>query len=763
MKRILILFLLFVVSISYSFSQNGTIKGFVYDATNGEPIRFCMLHLENTTFGAMTDQNGSFIINKIPNGVFVVKITMLGYQNMTDTVTIFANVLQKRYLLHPSSQTLSAVQIDAEGQRRVQETRTSVISITPKDLSKMPSIGGAPDFAQYLQVLPGIVSTGDQGGQLYVRGGTPIQNMLLLDGMLIYNPFHSIGLFSVFDTELISSADVYTGGFGAEFGGRISSIMDIKTRDGNKKRISGKVGTNMFGASLLVEGPFVKLREDRGTALSFILSAKGSYLEKSCKLFYPYLKQGLPYSYWDLYGKLSFTTNGGSKLSLFGFNFDDQVNYSEVANYRWNNRGGGAHFLIIPGEVPMSMEGTLSYSSYKSSLNDAGYEPKSSSLDGFMFKWAFNYYEDRSVFSAGIDVNVFTTNYSYPDINQNLVVLDPDYTADFALFLKYKYNYKDVLLIEPSFRLQYYVLLGPIFPEPRLALKYNISRKVRLKFAGGLYSQNFVSITTDRDVVSLFHGFLASPQAWTIQGKLPWKDGKDSIPKNTLQKSQHLVLGLELDIFKHTTINVEGFFKNYSQLTSANRYKQYEEDYDFLWEKGKAYGGDITVKYENKDFYFWAVYTLGWVKRTDEKITYNPHFDRRHNINLLVSYQWGKKRKTWQADVRWNYGTGFPFTQTQAFLPNLGFGGIGDDFNKQNEEIYILLSEDINKGRLPSYHRLDVSLKKKFYIGERNIIELSASVANVYSYNNIFYVDRLTAKIIYQLPVLYSFGVAWSF
>jgi len=159
---------------------------------------------------------------------------------LTDTVTINFNMLQRRYLLKPSSQMLQAVQVDAEGQRRVQETRTSVITITPKDMAMMPSIGGSPDFAQYLQILPGIVSTGDQGGQLYVRGGTPIQNMLLLDGMLIYNPFHSIGLFSVFDTEIISTADVYTGGFGAEFGGRISSVMDIKTRDGNKKRVAGK-------------------------------------------------------------------------------------------------------------------------------------------------------------------------------------------------------------------------------------------------------------------------------------------------------------------------------------------------------------------------------------------------------------------------------------------------------------------------------------------------------------------------------------------
>jgi hypothetical protein len=339
-----------------------------------------------------------------------------------------------------------------------------------------------------------------------------------------------------------------------------------------------------------------------------------------------------------------------------------------------------------------------------------------------------------------------------------LVLLDPDYTADLALFLKYKYNYKDLLLIEPSFRIQYYVLAGPIFPEPRLALKYNITRKVRVKFAGGFYSQNFVAISSDRDVVNLFYGFLASPSEWHLPGKVFGQE-----VKNTLQKAQHLVLGLEFDLLKHTNINVEGFFKNYSQLTSANRYKQYADDYDFLWEKGVAYGGDITLKYEHKDFYLWAVYTLGWVKRTDKEVTYNPHFDRRHNVNVLVSYQWGKKRKSWQADVRFNFGTGFPFTQTQAFLPNLGYGKIGDDWMKNNEEIYILLSDEINKGRLPVYHRLDIGLKKKFFIGERNVIDISATVANLYSYYNIFYVDRLTADIIYQLPILYSIGVGWSF
>jgi len=757
MKKCSIIFLLFSVIISSIVAQTGVVRGFVYDASNGEPVRFCTVQLEGTSFGAMSDQNGSFIINKIPNGNYVIKVSLLGYETLTDSITLNFNTIQKRYMIKPAAQTLDVVQVDAEGQRRVQETRTSVITITPKDMAMMPSIGGSPDFAQYLQILPGIVSTGDQGGQLYIRGGTPIQNMLLLDGMLIYNPFHSIGLFSVFDTEIINTADIYTGGYGAEFGGRISSVMDIKSRDGNKKRVSGKIDANTFGTRMLVEGPMVKMMDNRASALSFILSAKGSYLEHSAKTFYPYVKQGLPYTFWDIYGKISLTTKTGTKLSFFGFNFDDNVNFSTVANYNWKNWGLGSHFLIVPGEVPMTMEGTLSYSSYKAAMGNVGFHPRSTSLNGGMFKWVFNYFVSRSVFSAGIDVNVFKTDYSYPDFKNILYSIEPDYTTDIAFFAKYKYNFNDMVLVEPSFRLQYYASLSAVSPEPRLALKYNISRKVRLKLAGGLYSQNFVAITSDRDVVNLFYGFLSSPS----QSQIPPKfEGKDM--KNTLQKAQHIVLGLEIDLLKYTSINVEGFYKNFSQLTAANRYKLYHSDQDFIWEKGRAYGGDITVKFDYKNFYLWAVYTLSWVDRTDVEITYNPHFDRRHNVNLLASYQWGKKRKSWQADVRWNFGTGFPFTQTQAFLPNLGYGTISGNWTQNNEEMYIELAP-LNKGRLPAYHRLDISLKKKFFIGERNIIELSASATNLYNYDNIFYVDRLTANVIYQLPILYSIGFNWSF
>ena len=136
--------------------------------------------------------------------------------------------------------------------------------------------------------------------------------------MVIYNPFHSIGLFSVFDTDIIRNADVYTGGFGAEYGGRISSIMDVTTRDGNKKRYAGKVGASTFGAKILVEGPLARQKEEGGSSSSFILSAKNSYLEQSSQIFYNYVDSaGLPFNYLDLYGKLSFHFGNGSKINLF--------------------------------------------------------------------------------------------------------------------------------------------------------------------------------------------------------------------------------------------------------------------------------------------------------------------------------------------------------------------------------------------------------------------------------------------------------------
>ena len=268
-------------------AQTGKVKGFVYDKDSGEPVLFTNVTIKGTTLGAATDVNGYYTVTNVPAGEQIVQITYLGYDTLTASVTVIANQLVSLNLfLKKSSVRLTEVQISADRQEALTEVRTSVTKLTPKEMKKVPTVSGESDLAQVLQVQPGVVFTGDQGGQLYIRGGSPIQNKVLLDGMIIYNPFHSIGFFSVFDTDIIKTADIYTGGFNAEYGDRISSIMDIKTRDGNRKKFSGKLSFNPFGANLLLEGPIIKLKEDRGGSLTYLVSGKTSYLEQTSKVLY---------------------------------------------------------------------------------------------------------------------------------------------------------------------------------------------------------------------------------------------------------------------------------------------------------------------------------------------------------------------------------------------------------------------------------------------------------------------------------------------
>ena len=753
------------------FSQTGTIRGSIYEKESGEAVIFTNVYLKGTTIGAASDVNGLYVISRIPPGSYTLMVTYLGYDTLSIELDVKADdIITQNLFLTKSSVTLQEVNISAERQEARTETKTSVNKVTPKEITKIPSIGGQPDLAQYLQVLPGVVFTGDQGGQLYIRGGSPIQNKVLLDGMIIYNPFHSIGLFSVFDTDILRNADVYTGGFGAEYGGRISSIMDITTRDGNKKRIAGKFDASTFGAKILVEGPLSKQKEGGASSTTFVLSAKNSYLEQTSQLLYDYVDtNGLPFNYLDLYGKLSFHFDNGSKINFYGFNFTDNVNnYKSLADFSWKSAGGGTNFVIIPGKTAVMIGGHAAYSQYKISLKDEISPDRTSAINGFNMGFDFNYFLGRDQLKYGIEVLGFTTDYFF--INSvGRTIQQKENTTELGMYLKYKKT-AGKFLIEPSMRLQWYASLSTISPEPRLSLKYNVSDVFRLKLASGLYSQNLISAISDRDVVNLFYGFLSGPD------DLPDEfDGKPVT--HNLQKSEHIILGAELDIGKFISINVEGYYKHFSQLTNLNRNKIFDEakapdqpdllTKDFIIERGDAEGVDMTFKFDNRRFYFWAVYSLAWVNRYYEDIQgelqhYYPHFDRRHNVNLLAVYRFGGKMD-WEVSARWNFGSGFPFTQTQGYYELINFNeGIYSDYTTINGELGILFA-DLNAGRLPTYHRLDFDIKKHFNFNENTRLEIDFSIVNVYNRKNIFYIDRITNEIVYQLPIMPSLGVSLAF
>ena len=762
----LILFVFIIFSSLELFAQTGTVRGFVYEETSGEPAMFSNVVLEGTKIGGVTDANGFFNLSKVPAGQYKLVVTYIGFESKEEIIEVKADkILDKKYYLSESSIQLNTVQLSAERQEAKTSVNTSVIKLTSKSLKKLPSIGGDPDIAQYLQVLPGVVFTGDQGGQLYIRGGAPIHNVVLLDGMILYNAFHSIGLFSVFDTDVIKTADVYTGGFNAEYGGRISSVVDIKTRDGNKKRLAGKVAASTFGSKLLLEGPLFKQKEN-GSSSSFILSSKTSYIDRTSNTLYSYISdEGLPYSFLDIYGKASFTGSNGSKFNMFGFNYGDDVLYSSLVNYSWNSYGFGSNFILIPSGSSMLVEGNFAFSNYDTEQTNVGAKPKLSSINGFNSGLDFTYFlEGESQIKYGIEVLGFgnTLNFYTPS---NILVDHNDNTTEFAGFVKYKYV-GTRLLLEPSVRYHSYTSLGESSFEPRLGLKYNLTENLRFKSAGGVFSQNLIAVNTGREVVNLFQGFISSTT--NLPDEL---NGEDRT--SFLQRAKHAIVGLEYDINDKWTVNVEAYVKDFNQLINLNRNKLYEDDEnnfdiddelkkDFIVETGLAKGLDFLFKYNDQRTSLWMVYSLGKVTRTDAFGTYLPHYNRTHNLNFVGSYVFGKD-KSWTIDARWNFGSGFPFTMTQGYYENMTFDqGIATDVTQSNDDLGILYA-DINTGQMPSYHRLDASLKKQIKFSKNSLLEVIFSITNIYDRANIFYYDQLTDSRIDQLPIMPSVGANWQF
>ncbi|MEO1714475.1 MAG: TonB-dependent receptor, partial [Bacteroidota bacterium] len=350
MKRILLFALLFV-AMGQVLAQEGSIRGNVFEKASGDPVIYGTVRLLNTDIGTNTDLDGFFSMTGIPEGKYTLVATYVGLDSVAVDITVRENsIVYKQLYMEESAVQLGVVDVSARKEKAKSEVKVSSITLTPKQIKSLPSTGGDPDIAQYLPVIPGIIATGDQGGQLYIRGGAPIQNLILLDGMEIYNPFHSIGFFSVFETETIRSVDVLTGGFNAEYGGRISAVVDIKTREGNKKRFSGNVSASPFLAKVLLEGPIKPLSEEGGGSISYLVTGKHSYISETSQLLYNYAQSaidtavtGLPFNFTDLYGKISMVSGNGSKLNIFGFNFRDRVNYS-IADLGWQSGGAGASF-----------------------------------------------------------------------------------------------------------------------------------------------------------------------------------------------------------------------------------------------------------------------------------------------------------------------------------------------------------------------------------------------------------------------------------
>jgi hypothetical protein len=782
-KLLPLLTLLLFVQFQYA-QKTITVRGFVYDEQTGETVPFAKILLtpesggEDGILGATTDIDGFFNFSAVPIGRYAVLVRNPEYDDYETEMSFGQREIESlRFTLTKKSDVLEVeeVSVFGEDQKKRTSVEMSVNKLDKKGLERLPSFGAENDVVSAFSVTPGVVTTGDQGGQIYVRGGTPIQNLIRLDGMTIYNPFHSIGFFSVFETELIKSAEIFTGGYSAQYGGRISSVMDITYRDGNFKEFGGKASISPFMGKLVLEGPMFKANEDgSGVAGSYIFSGKHALLDQTSPILYPYANdgEGMPFNFTDVYAKATIRTEEGSKFSAFAFSNNDAVNFPEIAELYWNSYGGGVNFTVLPSSSKVILRGRINASSYQINfIEDVGMQPRTSEIAGFDMGFDFSYYlPNDGEITYGVNFGGFNTDFR--TFNQvNRLIQRQNYNFETSFYVDYKYV-KNRWVFNPGTRVQYYPNIPDLIVEPRLGAKYNITEKWRWKVAGGRYSQNFTAAASDQDVVTLFFGFLSAPT--DVQANFTKPNGEIINPENGLQLSWHGITGFEYDLTKHLSLNIEGYYKYFPQLSNINLRKLYDDvaefanipdefKKDFIIESGFSYGLDFLLKYSKTRLFLWGVYSYGISERWDGFDWYPPIFDRRHNVNLVGNYLFGKK-KDLELSVRWNFGSGLPFTPTVGFfqgetLPE----GINTDITTTNPNEVSFILGDFNSARLPTYHRLDITVKKRFEFKNKTQMETTFGVTNVYNRDNIFYVNRVTNDIIYQLPILPSIGVSYTF
>ena len=514
-------------------------------------------------------------------------------------------------------------------------------------------------------------------------------------------------------------------------------------------------------------------RKKNGIAPSSLLvSFKESLLDQAAPIFYPYVAteyDGLPFEFRDLFSKYTLETNGGNKLNLFGFNFSDAVRFAGGKSIAWNSVGYGTDFTVVPASSNTILQGHLAQSSYTITSSEIENRPRFSTINGFNGGLDFTYLLRKAdELKYGLEFIGYYTDYQFTNtVGRSLQ--QEDNTTELGIYFDYK-RQQGRWLVQPGIRMHNYSTMGVVRIEPRFGFKYNATENFRIKGSAGRYSQNLIAANSDRDVVNLFYGFLSGGGV-----DLPSKIGDEDV-QGTLQTADHAVFGVEFNPAPRWNVELEAYVKNFGMITNVNRFKLYDDipQYanqperlrkDFMVERGLARGIDALVTYEDKHWYLWAVYSLGRSTRYDGEQTYAPFFDRRHNTNFVVARKWAKQL---EVSLRWNYGSGFPFTPIRGYYEQLPFTNpdgspyIDFPYPTENGQMGILYG-DLNSKRLPDYHRLDLTAKKAWDIKEHQRLEASLAITNVYNRRNIFYYDTPKAQRVNQLPIMPTVLLSYAF
>jgi hypothetical protein len=730
-------------------AQSYTISGFIKDTNSMEVLPGANIFEKASLKGTSTNAYGFFSIT-LPAGSHNLRFSYMGYNAKYEEINLQAN-LKINILLKPAL-TLQQVDITASGSELLeQSSRMSSINIPVQQMKSLPSFMGETDILKSLQLLPGVQSGTEGSSALYVRGGGPDQNLILLDDAPVYNAGHLLGFFSIFNADAIKNVELIKGGFPARYGGRLSSVVDIRMKEGNMKKLNVEGSLGLISSKIMIEGPILKDKT------SFIVTGRRTYIDYLAQplvrgVTNEYNKNGL--FFYDLNAKVNHIISAKDRLYLSVYNGKDEY-YNDILPYEYLYDG-----VIYKEQTKSSLSwGNLTSSAkWNHQINEKTFGNLAFTYSNYNFN--VNDFQESIVIT---DTSTTTKMYSIKylsGIRDLALKADIDFMPSPSHYVKFglqstyhsfQPGINTVTIEESTTHINdstsgskvTRALESGLYLEDDYQLNEKLKANIGLHYSSFLVEKKYYHSLQPRLSVRYF-----LPSDWIAKGSfasmqqnihlltnssigLPTDLWVPSTSKIQPQKANQFAAGISRTFRKNYLVSVEGYYKWMNHIIEYNEGATYLNS-NSNWEekvtvgKGNSYGMEVLLQKKEGRTKGWIGYTLSWSNRTFKDInfgeTFPYKFDRRHDISIVLMHKIDDK---WDFSAEWVYGTGNAVTLATVKFPGPD-GWIIQTFDKRNSY------------RAADYHRLDVSFtrSKETRWGTSS---WNLGMYNVYNRKNPFY------------------------
>jgi hypothetical protein len=765
MKQKLLLIIIPLLPL-FTIAQNKiTLNGYVKDSKTGETLIGASVYITNEKRGTITNTYGFYSITVKQTDSVGIVISYQGYSPLLLAIAGNADKITD-YSLHEKASDLAEVVVSAaRNNNNVTKTRMGIITIPMKQIKTLPAIAGERDILKIVQLLPGVQSGQEGTTGFYVRGGNTDQNLVQLDEATIYNPNHLFGLFSTFNTNALNSVTLIKGGYPAQYGGRLSSILDITMKEGNKKKFSGEGGIGLITSNLTLEGP---LKKDKS---SFIISARRTFIDLLAPLFVAKNKNNTNYYFYDINAKVNFEITKRDHLYISFFKGLDNAKYAGASSLNYGINFGNSTATARWNHLfnkKLFANTSFIYNDYHLSLTtaqDQYYALLYTGIKDLNAKTDFSYYPSSSqTIKAGINYSYSTlfpstSSAKIPqngNINKpNLDSIERKYSTQLAFYVNDDITLSEKISASLGFRIPVFIRKDVQYLryEPRATIKYQLNDAVSIKAAYTVMNQ--------------FQHLVPSSTA-----SLPTDIWISSSKIVKPQTSQQVALGLFKNFRENTyEASLEGYYKTMNNQVlfkeGAQALQSADIDTKLTFGKGYSYGVELFIKKNVGKLTGWLSYTLSWTNQKFDSLNFGKEFpfayDKRHNLSVVGTYDFNR---------RWTFSAAFIFTSGGAFTLPVGRAGVYGDGSLYDGTYYDYSGR--NNYRYRSYHRLDISamyhrpakiFKKKYEA------EWVFSIYNVYSRFNPYFIyltkdavtNQVQAREVSLLPIIPAVSYNFKF